>query len=118
LAVTDPDVIDLIGIDATTGAVVLTIADHLDWSVPLQHLGALQEKLQTYLRFIESGELGNSYPEARGRRVEIEVALEHPLDPMGVQFFAELAPILREAGVGLHHRRIDSDEPHKAPLLN
>lgn len=117
MAVTDPDVIDLIGIDRSSGAVVLTIADHLDWSVPLQHLGALQEKLSAYLRFIESGELSTSYPEAAGRRVEIEVALQHTLDPLGVQFFAEVGPVVREAGIGLRHRTLESDEPSGPPPL-
>jgi hypothetical protein len=117
MAVTDPDVIDLIGIDRNSGAVVLTIADHLDWSAPLLHLGALQEKLNAYLRFIDSGELSQSYPEAAGRRIEIEVALQHPLDPLGVQFFAEVGPMVREAGIGLKHRTLDADDPSGPPPL-
>lgn len=119
MAVTDPDVIDLIGIDRQSGAVVLTISDHLDWSAPAQHLGCLQEKLNAYLRFIEGDELKSSYPEATGRRIEIEVVLQHPLEPVGVQFFADVAPVLRQAGIGLRHRTLEGDEPvGPKPLLH
>lgn len=60
--------IDAAGIDRNSGSVVLTIADYWDWA----HLLALQAKLNAYFRFIESGQILKSYPEAHGRTVTIE----------------------------------------------
>jgi len=55
-------VIDFISVDQN-GPVVLTISDHLEWGSD-GHLFQLQEKLNSYLAFIEGGELLNEYPEA------------------------------------------------------
>ena len=55
-------VVDFIGID-TAGNVRLTISDHLEWDVNTkEHLFQLQEKLNCYLAFVESGEILETYP--------------------------------------------------------
>lgn len=55
-------VIDFIGIDEVSGVVHLTIADAREWDA--DHLRVLQEKLNAYLAFVESGELYSAYPSA------------------------------------------------------
>ena len=55
MGVEQTTVIDAIGIDQVSGAVHLTIADALAWDAA--HLRLLQEKLNAYLAFVESGEL-------------------------------------------------------------
>src|SRR4051812_35057301 len=73
MAIERTDVVDAIGVDRDTGAVVLTLVDGLDWEDEVKHLDVLRGKLQSYLKFIESGELLESYPNGRGRDVRIEV---------------------------------------------
>jgi hypothetical protein len=46
-------VIDRVGVEADTGRVVLTVVDEMDWSDDQRHLLALQQKLNTYLSFVE-----------------------------------------------------------------
>jgi hypothetical protein len=41
--------------------VALTISDHLEWDSG--HLLILQEKINSYLHFIESGQMHGSYPD-------------------------------------------------------
>lgn len=72
MSVDDPNVVDAIGTERDTGVVVLTIFDQLDWDDD-QHFVALQEKINRYLGFIESGEVLESYPQAAGRPLRIEV---------------------------------------------
>lgn len=43
---------------------VLMIADHLDWENELQHLSLLQDKINAYVSFIESGKIYSVYPDA------------------------------------------------------
>src|SRR6185436_346209 len=89
VAVEKPDVIDAVGIDKTTGDVVLTIADYLDWdSSETQHLEMLQQKLNAYLRFIESGELIESCPDAAGRRPVISLVARCEPSPAASRFLA------------------------------
>lgn len=64
MGVQQTTVIDAIGIDKVTGAVHLTIADALEWDAA--HLRLLQEKLNAYLAFVESGGLHSAYPSAAG----------------------------------------------------
>lgn len=46
------------------------VADDREWN-DWVHLKALQEKLNNYLAFIESGEIYAARPEARGAAIEI-----------------------------------------------
>ena len=55
--------VDAIGIDQE-GIVVLTISAHLEWDDG--HLFLLQEKINTYLAFLESGEVFETYPDSKG----------------------------------------------------
>ena len=57
MALQNARVIDRVGIEADTGHVVLTVVDEMDWSDDQRHLLALQQKLNTYLSFVERGEV-------------------------------------------------------------
>ena len=74
MSVLDEDVVGAIGVETTSGKVILTVADHLDWADEKGHLLALQKKLNGYLAFVESGELNEVYPDSRGREPVIETA--------------------------------------------
>ncbi len=54
------------------GKVLLTISDHHEWDEKGQHILLLQEKINAYLQFIESGQIFNEYPKARNRKIIIE----------------------------------------------
>jgi len=41
----------------------------------------LQAKLKNYVAFVADGQLLRQYPEARGKRVAIEIRSDHPLGP-------------------------------------
>jgi hypothetical protein len=68
MAVDEPSTIDIMSVDPT-GALVLTISDHLDWSDSLAHERVLQEKLNSYLAFIESGQILEHHPEVSIREI-------------------------------------------------
>lgn len=95
MPVEDTNKIDFISTNEST--VVLTIADSLEWGNP-EHLFNLQEKLNTYLRFIESGELLEAYPEAQGKKLKIDVKLEHAPDKEGIEFLAKCTDAVISAG--------------------
>lgn len=97
-------VVDVISIDPSTDDVVMTISDHLDWTDPDKHLRILQEKLNSYLAFIESGELLPSYPKANGKPVLIDVVFKYPLDKRAIEFLDTATLIFKDAGFGLSSR--------------
>jgi hypothetical protein len=93
------DVVDLVGIEYTTGRATLTITDHLDWSENEgEHLLMLQEKLNAYFRFIESGEMEERIPATRGRSVLIRICAKYPPSPQASKFFGLVKNFIEEAG--------------------
>ena len=103
MAVDEPNTIDIIA-QAPDGTVSLVISDHLDWYDSLHHQRILQDKLNSYLRFFESGELYTRFPSARGLWPEIEIFLSHEPDNDGRIFLSRWAKTFEDAGLKLVHR--------------
>ena len=97
MSVEDASVVDLVGVDNRSGTVVLTISDHLEWDAG-EHVLRLQDKLNAYLRFIESGELVQRYPDAKGRTPQIVVVFKHAPDPLGEAFLSRASALVSDAG--------------------
>ena len=100
------DQVDSVGIDRKSGAAVLTIADYWDWVSEKQHLLALQEKLNAYLRFIEDGQIYGAYPQARGRKLVIDIVGKHLLPPAAAPFLAQASRAAGHIGVTIESRHI------------
>jgi hypothetical protein len=87
VAIDEPNVIDVTGIDHVNGETVLVICDHLPWNVedpdPLytegDHLYMLQGKVYRYLDFIESGEVFEKIERAKGTTPVILIKFLYPL---------------------------------------
>ena len=92
--------VDLIGVDTRSGNVVLTISDHREWGDG-EHVLQLQDKLNAYVRFIESGELVERYPDAKGRTAQIAVVFKHAPDALGETFLSRAREMTSEAGIVL-----------------
>jgi hypothetical protein len=107
MSISETNVVDVIGIDAPNGIARLAISDHLEWDDPeeeKEHLWLLQEKINAYLRFIEGGELYQTYPDAKGAKCEIELVAKYPLSVGGVRFFEQAKTIVQAAGFELLYR--------------
>jgi hypothetical protein len=102
MSIEQAEVVDVIGIEGTD--VVLTISDHLDWDDEGRHLGALQDKLNTYLAFFEGGELLASYPDAAGKAPVIDLVVRVAPSIAGNKFLERVRPVLKEAGLELRVR--------------
>lgn len=62
MSIQETSKIDSIGTDKLSGDIILTISDHLDWSNEIEHLEILQEKLNSYIEYIEGGQISEDYP--------------------------------------------------------
>jgi hypothetical protein len=102
VAIDDPGVVDIISLEPA-GSVVLQVSDHLDWDDSVQHQLILQEKLNRYLAFIESGEILQSYPAAKGRPIMIEIVTQHDPDAGGIQFLEKAKAVVEQAGFAFRH---------------
>src|SRR5579872_4651547 len=104
MSISENNKIDAIGTDKVTGDIILTIADHLDWTDSNMHLNILQEKLNAYIQFIESGQIFDDYPNCRGRKLIIEIVSKEDYTGLGLNFLQKVRPIIQSIGVGLNQR--------------
>lgn len=95
------DKIDFVGIDNITGKCCLTISDHYSWENEYEHLVLLQDKINSYIGFIESGEIYESYQEARGRIIEIQIHFKFPPNSKCVEFLNQVERVLNGIQVNL-----------------
>ncbi len=110
MAVDQPKVIDIVSKDQT-GNFVLTICDHLDWQDTEEHLLALQEKINTYLDFLDSGEIYEKYPDARGHEKEIEAMFVHAPNSQALLFLSRVKSIIEYSGYSFRYDRLLSVDP-------
>src|SRR5258708_40148109 len=75
MSVSDTDLIDFVS--EKDGRVTLSVADHLTWDEEGAHLVQLQDKLNRYCDFINSGELADKFPKLADARPLIRVHFVH-----------------------------------------
>src|SRR5579871_5176627 len=102
MSIEQTEKIDFITVDKASGDVWLTISDHLPWNDDEGiHLVLLQQKLNAYLRFIESGEIFEKAPDAKGRRIVINVVGKFPLSRQADFSFGKARDAIEGAGFQL-----------------
>ena len=102
MTIEQTDVIDFVAFDKEGGDVSLVIADHLVWDENEgEHLLLLQDKLNAYLQFVESGQLYSEYPKLKGRNVVIELSNKYPLSEQAKSFFKLASAKVSEVGIKL-----------------
>ena len=81
MSIDQTKVVDYVSVDRATGNVWLSISDHLPWvTAESEHMILFQEKVNSYIDFIESGELLRKFPSTKNRSVAIRVTSKFPLN--------------------------------------
>jgi hypothetical protein len=102
MSIEQTNTVDFVTLDETSGDAMLTISDHLAWDENEgAHLELLQRKLNTYLRFIETGELTREFPHLEGRSVAINLVGKFPLSQQAETFVRKAGEAIRDAGFKL-----------------
>lgn len=78
--------------------IILTISDHLEWDSNNEHVYLLQEKINSYLMAIESGQVNTKYPLSLDKKIVISVALKYPPNDIGISFLSRVSDFLLNAG--------------------
>jgi hypothetical protein len=99
-------VVDAVGLEVASGTLVLSILDSWDWTDTPTHLLSLQEKLNAYFAFIESGQVFDHHPNVRGARIRIDVISKYPLHPDGSVLLDNARTVALELDVAVVHRVI------------
>lgn len=95
--------VDCIGFDKKNHRIVLYVIDAEDWDNEHHHLYLLQEKINYYLSFIESGEIFQTYPRATNKEIELMVIFQYKPTILAQNFFSHITPIIADAGFKISH---------------
>jgi hypothetical protein len=102
MAIDQTNTVDSIGVDPNKDEAQLIISDHLPWNAgeerDREHMYLLQEKINAYLRFIESGEIYTAYPKARGKKAMIRLVGKYDMGAGGREFFKRIEEALLASG--------------------
>ena len=90
-------VIDIITTDKHA-LLVLTISDHLEWDNENEHLLLLQDKIHSYLDFIENGQLVENYPDKADKEIMIQIIFKYYPNKTADKFLAIVERFLNEKG--------------------
>ena len=108
MSVVEKNSIDILGTEQSTGFIVMTISDHLDWSDELSHLNQLQDKINAYIEFYETSQLYDSFPDAKGRNIVIRIVNKYPPSDKAKEFYALVEKVLININLLLQVRQLDS----------
>jgi hypothetical protein len=97
MSVEDKNKIDSISTNKED-VVVLTISDHLGWDDRNEHLLILQEKINSYMDFIESGQIYESYPSAVDKKIMIQIVFKYLPNETGDEFLMIVKEFINENG--------------------
>jgi len=103
MSVMDEGIIDFAGIEKSEKKLVLSISDHLVWGEDTDdvHLHMLQNKINDYLRFIESGEVNEQFKQEKYCKIIIRVIAKYPFSPDCIKFLNMSRQVINDAGFGL-----------------
>jgi hypothetical protein len=104
MSVQNTSVVDFVSLD-DQGGVILTISDHLAWTPECEHFLLLQEKINTYCKYIENGQIYDEYPQTRDRRPLISVVFFHDLTPKAEAFLQKVKAVLVREGFDLEWKK-------------
>ena len=117
MSIEQTNVVDFYSIDRKSGEVLLSISDHLPWKKGTreegEHLFLLQEKINAYLRFTESGEIFERFPNARDRKIVINLVGKYPLSEQATILFRKMKEFLKSAGYELRFEHMPQGEAEK-----
>jgi hypothetical protein len=86
--------------------IVLSIVDSWGLEDERRHLAALQEKLNAYFGFVESGQIYESYPDAVGKPLRIDIIGRAPIPPAGLAFLEKASVVASRLQISITHRRV------------
>jgi hypothetical protein len=111
MSIEETNQVDFTSVDKAESRVQLSISDHLPWDRDEgEHLLLLQEKLNTYLAFIEGGQMVETYPWTKGLPVVISIYGKYPLSPEATRFFNLAKGSIENAGFDLEFKLHDRDQ--------
>ncbi len=86
VGIEDPSKLDLVTMSKSGDEVALIMVASEPWTD--EKVAALQAKTQSYLTYVESGNLARDYPSSVGKRLRFQLDTSHPLSELAQRFIS------------------------------
>lgn len=107
MTIDETNKVDIISAYPRGSVVYLSVVDHLPWSDPQggaisveEHLYLLQEKLNAYLEYVDSGALARDVPDAKMKKVVFLYHHKYPIPRSAQEVIDKMRGFLEEHGIG------------------
>jgi len=97
--VKDFNTIDLVTHDPATDELVVIMIEDRAWAADPGQLDQLLKKINTYLHFVEDGDLVQHFPQAAGKPVRLQLDCNEPPTGAVQQFIKEAQQVLLSRGI-------------------
>ncbi len=103
MSVMDEGTIDFVGLEKKDKNLILSIFDHLNWGKESDdvHLLILQNKINDYLRFIESGEINEHFSPKDYDKIIIRIIAKYSFGFDCIEFLNNAKQVINDAGFEL-----------------
>ncbi|MBU8882043.1 hypothetical protein KSK37_02995 [Kaistella sp. DKR-2] len=98
MSVEQIDKIDFIS-TSPNGSVKLTISDHLIWDEENEHVLLLQDKINSYLNFVDSGQIFEEYPNSKNKNIAIGLIMKFEPNEYALNFLQKCKSIIKELNI-------------------
>ena len=78
----------------------------------------LQEKLNTYLHFVESGQIYTAYPDAKDRSIEITHYTKYPINDTGKAFINQANDFIKDIGITITTIQYDPEHGQRITMYS
>lgn len=113
MSISNPSIIDAVA--AKDNRLILLISDHLRWDdLQVTHMRMLQDKLNTYIRYIESGGYKEKFPDRDFSEFIIEIQFMHMYDEGFVKMISLAKPKLDKRNITIVYEVNDNSSGTKA----
>ena len=111
MSVVESEVVDGIGLSENETMKML-ITDHLEWQDEYEHLSILQEKINAYIGFCESGQYKEVYTDTEVRHVIFEIHFLFEPTQNTYNFLKQIPGRINELDLAIecHITEVESDQ--------
>jgi hypothetical protein len=105
MSVMESNTVDFVVPENKDGTALLIIIDQLPWQIDEDdHLVMLQDKINTCLAFVESGQLISDFPKAKSRKVVLQIWGLYAPSAKGEKFIAAVRPIAAQLDIDVQFK--------------
>ena len=109
MSVDESATIDFVALDKITGDITLAISDHLHWDDKILHANLIMQKINTYIEFVETGQVYETFPQQDGQKIFIQVTHKYQIPTFALKFFEQIRELLNGHNLELRMKYLPDD---------